>query len=263
MTRLLVTLAAFVAVYWTILFLVQRFIVFPAPRVESAPPRPEEARVLWFESPAGRTEGWFLPPGVGSSYPAPLLIFAHGNGELINHWPGSFAIPREWGMAVLLVEYPGYGNSGGSPSARTIRQVFEAAFDWAASQPHIDSSRIVAYGRSLGGGAICALSTSRAPAALILESTFTDNSRFAWRYGAPPFLVRDRFDNLAAVTAFNGPRLILHGERDDLIPTDHGRQLAQAAGVELQLMPCAHNDCPRPWSVIHEFLVHHRILPAG
>lgn len=261
-TRVLLVLAVLIALYWTGLFFAQRSLAFPAPTLGSAPPRPDDARVVWLESAAGRTEAWYLPPLIHPAQPAPLLLFAHGNAELIHHWPSAFAVPRGWGMAVLLVEYPGYGDSGGSPSARSIQQVFAAAFDWAASHPDIDARRIVSYGRSLGGGAACALTTSRSPAGLILESSFTNTTAFAWALGAPPFLVRDRFDNLAAVTAFTGPRLILHGERDQIVPTDHGRRLARAAGVALHLMPCGHNDCPRPWSDIRDFLVQHGLLPG-
>lgn len=263
LTRILLNLVILVAVYWTVLFFAQRALAFPAPPVAGAPSRPVDARVVWLESAAGRTEAWYLPPLGDPADPAPLLLFAHGNAEIIQHWPSAFDEPRRWGMAVLLVEYPGYGNSGGSPSRRSIQQTFEAAFDWAAAQPGIEARRIVAYGRSLGGGAACALTTSRSPAALILESTFTNTTAFAWGLGAPPFLVRDRFDNLSAVTAFRGPRLILHGERDEIVPTKHGRRLALAAGVPLRLMPCGHNDCPRPWGEIRDFLVQHRLLPGG
>jgi fermentation-respiration switch protein FrsA (DUF1100 family) len=73
--------------------------------------------------------------------------------------------------------------------------------------------------------------------------------------------VRDRFDNLTAVHEFPGPMLILHGESDPIIPTRHGERLAQAAGVPLRLMACGHNDCPRPWPEIREFLGLHGLLP--
>jgi pimeloyl-ACP methyl ester carboxylesterase len=194
--------------------------------------------------------------------PAPILLFAHGNAELINDWPFAFGEPRTWGLAVLLVEYPGYGLSGGSPSQRTIQASFEAAFDWAVAQPDIDARSVILYGRSLGGGAVAALSLTRPAAALVLESTFTSTTAFAAGLGAPWFLVRDRFDNLRAVTSFKRPRLIIHGDRDSIVPTAHGRQLAAAAGVPLHLMPCGHNDCPRPWEVLRTFLAEAGLLAA-
>jgi pimeloyl-ACP methyl ester carboxylesterase len=163
-------------------------------------------------------------------------------------------------MAVLLVEYPGYGRSEGKPSRGTIQQAFEAAYDWALSRPDVDPARVVFYGRSLGGAVVAALSATRPAAALILESSFTRTADFARGFAAPSFLVRDRFDNLAALRAFRGPRLVLHGDRDVIVPTEHGRRLADAAGVELYLMSGGHNDCARPWEVVRAFFVENGIL---
>jgi fermentation-respiration switch protein FrsA (DUF1100 family) len=254
MIRLLIIAALVIAGYWALLFLIQRSIAFPGRSPSGAAPRPADAESIWLESSAGRTEAWFLPPKGAASGPAPLLLFAHGNGELIDDWPAAFDEPRSWGCAVLLVEYPGYGRSGGRSSRRTIEASFNAAFDWAAARPDIDARRIVLYGRSLGGGAVGALSLNRSAAALIFESTFTNTTAFASGFGAPRFLVRDRFDNLQVVAAFRGPRLIFHGDRDETVPTEHGRRLAAAAGVPLHLLPCGHNDCPRPWPLVRSFL---------
>lgn len=262
MTRFVIGAAAFVGVYWLILFIVQRSVIFPVPSVDG-PPRPPDARPVWLTTPAGKTEAWFLPARGDGTQPVPLILFAHGNGELIDYWPTAFNEPRDWGMAILLVEYPGYGRSAGRPSRKTIEPVFEAAYDWAKAQVGVDAGRIVLYGRSLGGGAVAALSLTRPAAAMILESCFTTTGALAWRFLAPPFLVRDRFDNLDALARFEGPKLILHGDHDEVIPTSHGHRLAAAAGVRLELMPCGHNDCERPWPQVHRFLVQAGLLPGS
>jgi pimeloyl-ACP methyl ester carboxylesterase len=260
MIRVFALAAMIVIAYWVLLFVLQRSMAFPAPSVSSAPPRPNDVKAIWLESAAGRTEAWFLPPPDARTGPAPLVVFAHGNGELIDYWPSELDVLRHWGAGVLLVEFPGYGRSAGSPSQRSIQSVFEAAFDWAVKEPAVDSTRIILYGRSIGGGAVAGLSETRPAAALILESTFSSLSAMASAYMAPSILVRDRFDNVASVTRFKGPKLILHGEHDTIIPTAHGRRLAAAAGVELQLMPCGHNDCPRPWGIIGKFLRQHGLI---
>ncbi|HEY7637010.1 MAG TPA: alpha/beta hydrolase [Gemmatimonadales bacterium] len=254
-------LLGLLVVYWAALFYWQRTLLFPAPPVAGAPARPPDAEVVWLETPAGRVEAWYLAPLAGPGGPAPLLLFTHGNGELIDDWPADFEVPRRWGVAVLLVEYPGYGRSGGRPTQLSITVTVLAAFDWARRQPSVDSTRIIAYGRSVGGGAAAALAEERAVAAMILESTFTSVRAFALRYGAPGLLVRDRFDNLTAVRRFERPLLILHGEYDQTIPVVHGRALhAAQPASELHLMPCGHNDCRRPWPVIERFLVSHGVL---
>ncbi len=206
-------------------------------------------------------EAWYLPPLVSAGAPAPLLLFTHGNGELIDYWPEDFEEPRRWGLAVLLVEYPGYGRSGGVATQLSVTATVLAAFDWACQQRSVDSTRIIAYGRSVGGGAAAVLADERPVAALILESTFTSIRAFAIRFGAPGLLVRDRFDNLAAVRRFQGPLLILHGDYDQTIPVAHGRALhAAQPASEFYLMPCGHNDCPRPWPAIERFLAKHQLL---
>lgn len=257
--RLLAGLVVIVGAYWTLLFLMQRRMMFPAPMMAGAAAPPADARQIWLPGLSGETESWFLPPLAGTA-PAPLIIFGHGNGELIDYWPDDFAEPRGWGMAVLLVEYPGYGRSGGTPSQPSVEHAFVAAYDWATEQSGIDADRIVGYGRSLGGGAVGLLSLKRRLAAMVLESTFTSTKPFARSFGAPGFLVRDPFDNLAAVRVFEGPLLITHGEHDEIIPTHHGRTLAAAAGVDLHELPCGHNDCPRAWPVVRRFLHDHGIL---
>lgn len=254
MLRFLAVLVVAVLAYWALIYLSQRAIAFPAPSLAGAPPRPADAGQVWLPIPGGRVEAWLLPPFQPAPQSAAVLLFTHGNAELIDYWPAEFETPRRWGMAVLLLEYPGYGRSGGAPSEASIRAAIEAAYDWVGTQPALDQQRVVAYGRSIGGGAAGLLSRTRQPAALVLESTFTSARAFARRVGAPGFLVRDPFDTLDAVTAFRGPILVLHGAHDDIVPTDHGRRLAAAARVDLQLMPCGHNDCPRPWPVIELFL---------
>ena len=128
----------------------------------------------------------------------------------------------------------------------------------------LDPGRIVAYGRSIGGGAACQLAARRPVSALILESSFTSVRPFARGFGAPGFLVRDPFDNLAAVREWRGPLLLLHGGRDDIIPPGHSKALAAAAPqAELHLLPCGHNDCPRQWPLVRAFLERHGLLPAS
>jgi hypothetical protein len=132
-----------------------------------------------------------------------------------------------------------------------------AAYDWAATQPGVDRARIVGWGRSLGGAAICALARERPLAALVLESTFTSMHAMAKElFGVPGFLVRDRFDNLAVVRGFKGPILQFHGDHDASIPLAHARALhAAAARSELYLLPCGHNDCALPWDQLAKFIL--------
>jgi fermentation-respiration switch protein FrsA (DUF1100 family) len=218
-------------------------------------------RSVWLEHEGGRTEAWFLPAhraGAGGA-----LLYAHGNGELIDHWLEEWEPLRDAGLAVLLVEYPGYGRSPGRPSVATIGAAMRAAYDWLVRQPGIDAKRVAAHGRSLGGGAVCGLAGSRDVAALVLESTFTSVPDIARGRGFPGFVIVDRFENRPVVERFRGPILILHGESDDVIPVSHARRLhAAAPQSELHTFACGHNDCARPTALLRAFLARHGVIDA-
>ena len=257
-------------VYAALLFFVQRSLIFPAGLAAPGLRDPEKIPGLerhWLATANGDTEAWFLSPlADATAGAAPVMIFAHGNAERIDHWPHAMNDIRRAGVALLLVEYPGYGRSAGSPSQASITEAMVAAYDWVASRPDVDADRIIAYGRSLGGGAACALSRERTLAALVLQSTWTSLRPFARRMLLPGFLVRDPFDNLAAVEAFPGPVLVAHGRRDDVIPYSHGEALGRAIRKgRFRSYEAAHNDFPRDpaayWADVTAFLREHGVLP--
>ena len=169
----------------------------------------------------------------GRGRPAPAFIFAHGNGELIDYWPDELRPVAALGAGLLLVEYPGYGRSEGAPTQERILEVFTRAYDRLAARPEVDPGRIVLIGRSMGGGAVCDLALKRPSAALVLLSTFTSLRTYAVRYLAPGFLIRDPFDNLAAVRQYPGPVLVVHGREDD------GGALRPRAGAQRGRAPRA------------------------
>jgi fermentation-respiration switch protein FrsA (DUF1100 family) len=85
--------------------------------------------------------------------------------------------------------------------------------------------------------------------------------RLARSFGLPGFLVRDPFDNLDTLRAYPGPVLIMHGERDEIIPAAHAAALhAAAPNSRLALAPCGHNDCQRPWPLLRDFLLENGLL---
>ena len=238
-------------VYCSLLFLVQRYVVFPSYQIsvpESADVRIPGFERIWVETSFGKVETWFLPPQRRSG-PAPAVIFAHGNAELIDFWPDGLETFLRLGIGILLVEYPGYGRSDGQPSEESIRETFVAAYDKLVRREDIDASRILLFGRSLGGGAACALAAERPSAALVLLSTFTGIRDMASRFLIPGFIVRDPFDNLSVVASYPGYVLVVHGKHDSLIPYDHALALHKASKRgRILTYNCGHNDCPPDWN---------------
>ena len=212
----------------------------------------------WIESPQGPVELWILPGrDVDADRPGPAVVFAHGNGELIDFWPEILEPYRALGVTVVLPEYRGYGRSAGDPSEAAIRDDLRAVVERLRTDPRIDAERLVYHGRSLGGGAIGTVLATHPPRALVLESTFTSVPDVAtW---APRFLVPDHFATLEALADFPGPTLVVHGTRDEVVPVAHARRLAAArSSIELVLYEAGHNDLPPPgsdyWHRLEDFL---------
>ena len=257
--------------YCLLLFVVQRQMLFPRYMIPTLAVEERQKipslETIWIQTHFGKVEAWYLPPAKQSEIkPAPLVIFAHGNAERIDFCARELFQFTQWGIGVLLVEFPGYGRSEGKPSQASITETFAAAYDLMALRKDVDASRIIFYGRSIGGGAICSLLKHRRAAAVILMSTFTSVRSFASRYLVPAFLVRDPFDNLAALQTFQGPVLILHGKYDEVIPYTHGKSLYQASpNARFLSYECGHNDCPpdwpRFWEEIEMFLKDAGLIP--
>ncbi len=267
--RILLGGLALYVFYGAVLFFAQRRFIFPRHLVRIPPSATTDVpgiERIWLETRAGRTETWLLRPEAETG-PAPAVVVAHGNAELIDHWVGEMTALRRLGFAVLLVEYPGYGRSEGSPTQASVTEVFVAAYDTLAGRDDVDTDRIVFMGRSLGGGVVCALAAERPPVALVLISTFKSvNAMAAEKFFVPPFFARDPFDNLKTLRNYAGPVLIAHGTRDNLIPYSHGVALREASGRgSLITYEAGHNNCPPDWPAfwaeVERFLREEEIIP--
>jgi fermentation-respiration switch protein FrsA (DUF1100 family) len=233
-----------VAVWWTVLYFGQRELLFPRGLAQTLPEAriPARAERLWVELDRvpDRVEAWlFLNPKVPVGTAAPLVVYFHGNAETIDQ-NRRWAEPDEGyparGFHVLLVEYRGYGRSGGLPSEAGIVADSLRLVEMAMARAEVKDDALVLHGRSLGTAVAAQVAAQlppeRRPRALVLDSPFTSVADFAWRYGAPRWLVRDRFDTVGALQRFaqskGVPILIYHSTDDEIVPFEHGRRLAAA-----------------------------------
>ncbi|HTR20814.1 MAG TPA: alpha/beta hydrolase [Gemmatimonadales bacterium] len=190
--------------------------------------------------------GWYLSPLVpAASFPG--LLWFYGNGENLGTiWPiiRDFRPPL---AAVLVVDYPGYGASGGRTTEAGVHAAGAAAYQALTARPGVDPARLYVYGRSLGTVIATQVAATQRTAGLILESPFTSARDMARRHYAffPSRLLRLRLDNLATIRRVHCPVLVFHGTADGLVPPEMGRRVAAAAPgpVELVLIEGAgHND---------------------
>ena len=144
-----------------------------------------------------RLHGWWIPADDARG----TLLFFHGNAGNISGRLESVKQFHQLGLNVLIIDYRGYGQSTGSPSEEGLYRDAEAAWQHAVTQRGIDPSRIVIFGRSLGGGPATWLATQHDAGALLLESAFTsvpDMAAHHYPWLPARQLTTTQFDNRSA-----------------------------------------------------------------
>ncbi len=197
-----------------------------------------------------RVQAWWIP--ADRTGPGLTVLHFHGNaGSIADRLPVYLDLQRA-GVHVLAAEYRGYGDSEGSPSEVGLLGDGRAAYREALRRARTTGDRLVIAGRSLGGAVAIRTAADADPGTLAgvwVESTFTDLATMAGRtlpLGAR--LVAYSFDSIGVVDRIDAPMLVLHGDRDTLIPHSHGRALAdRALDARFVLLSGAdHNVTPPP-----------------
>ena len=172
--------------------------------------------------------GWFVPGRTDVT-----LLWCHGNGGNISHrLENLLLVHNELGLNVFLFDYRGYGRSDGKPSEQGTYLDAEAALRYLDSRNDVFSERIIYFGSSLGGGVAVELAVRSRPYGLILESAFPSipyMARLSFPFLPMHLFLQARYDSEAKIGKVDTPLLILHGDRDDLVPIEAGRILFNAA----------------------------------
>lgn len=168
---------------------------------------------------------WYVPATANDQ--GLTLLFLHGNGGNLSYQVESIAFFNRLGLSVLALDYRGYGESGGKPSVKGTVEDAKAAWQWLTEQKGIPASRIIVFGRSLGGGVAAALAAETQPAALILESTFTSlhavgKGMFPW---LPGFLFFEDYLTMDNIKNLRVPLLVVHSPADEMINFSMGREI--------------------------------------
>ncbi|HZS70103.1 MAG TPA: hypothetical protein VFA72_23590 [Burkholderiales bacterium] len=182
-----------------------------------------------------RPETWL--PGT----PHPLVIMYGGVGQEVSEFVRRAHAGGHWGW--LMINYRGFGLSGGSPSERKVLGDAKRIYDWAVAQPDIDASNIVVLGRSLGSYVAIAVASSRRVRAAILATPFDSAAALGeehFTHGFPlGWLVQARYNPSLIAPLVSAPALFLLAEKDDVTPVKNGLALARRWGgkVKTVLLP--------------------------
>ena len=191
-----------------------------------------------------RLHGWWIPAS------APVIghvLLCHGNAGNVGDRIPHVALLSAAGFDVLAFDYRGYGRSSGRPSELGTYRDVRAARDALLQQEGVDAARVLYLGESLGGAVALALAVDVQPAGLILQSTFTsvrDMARLHYPL-VPRALVPDAYPSLRLIRRLEAPLLVLHGDRDRIVPVMHGEELFAAAPGPKRIevfAAVAHND---------------------
>ena len=210
--------------------LVGSLLYFPSRAILETPDRAGlDHRELAFRTDDGeRLHGWWI--GAGAERFGHLLL-CHGNAGNVGDRVLHAALLTAAGFDVLLFDYRGYGRSSGTPSEAGTYRDARAALACLLKQPEADPLRVFYLGESLGGPVAVDLALEHRPAGLVLLSAFTgvrDLARLHYPF-VPARFVPDAYATLRRIRDLRAPLLVLHGDRDEIVPLAHGRALFEAA----------------------------------
>lgn len=156
-------------------------------------------------------------------------LFLHGNAGNLTHRGAALREIRDAGSSVLLLDYRGYGKSEGSPSESGLYRDAEAGYQWLVARGYA-GSRIVIHGESLGTAVAVDLASRHACRALVLEAPFPSARAVAAVVlpGIGPSLMWG-FDSKGKIGKVRAPVLVIHGDADEVIDIQLGRDLFAAA----------------------------------
>jgi pimeloyl-ACP methyl ester carboxylesterase len=179
--------------------------------------------------------------------PAPrgVVFFLHGNAGNLESWFVELDVFRRASFDVFMIDYRGYGKSGGRiESEAQLHADVRAA--WDAVAPLYAGNKRVLLGRSLGSGLAAALALQVHPDLTILVSPYASMRALAGEVypWVPSALLRYPLATDQAVARLRTPLLLLHGERDNIIPPHHAQALQRAQPqARLHIVQGAgHND---------------------
>ncbi|KAK9275722.1 hypothetical protein L1049_022990 [Liquidambar formosana] len=203
---------------------------------------------IWLRSSDGvRLHAWFIKLVPDCRGPT-ILFFQENAGNIAHRLEMVRMMLQKLNCNVFMLSYRGYGASDGYPSQHGITKDAQAALDHLSLRTDIDTSRILVFGRSLGGavGAVLTKNNPDKVAALILENTFTSILDMAgvllpflkWFVGGSDskglrvlnHFVRSPWSTIDIIDQIRQPILFLSGLQDEMVPPSHMQMLyAKAA----------------------------------
>jgi dipeptidyl aminopeptidase/acylaminoacyl peptidase len=212
----------------------QRRLVFnPTLRREVDNPRSSGHRtrpIVLRAADGTKLSGWLMTPQVVGPHPA--VVYFGGRSEEVS-WVVRDAGKLFPGMAVLAVNYRGYGASQGEPAELHMVEDGRMLFDWLAERHHVDPSKVAVVGRSLGSGVAVQVALERPVHSLVLITPYDSILAIAKRkFRAVPveYVLQHRFESVKYAPSLKAPTYVLRAAMDDVVPHSHTDMLVSKLG---------------------------------
>lgn len=181
-----------------------------------------------------KLNAWYIKANDDSD----TVLFLHGNAGNIGDRIDKLKIFNELGLNVLIVDYRGYGKSGGRPSEAGLFSDALAAYQYLRKEMRIGEQNIIIYGVSLGGSVAVNCASYVNAKALVLENTFSSMRDMARHIfpGIPKFLVRNRFNSIERIDKVKYRKLFFTTFGDDVVPHALQIKLYEAASTPKTLV---------------------------
>src|SRR3954471_1128457 len=241
---LIIGLAGYVGLV-ALMYFAQRALMYFPDRTRTTPAAagfPEAEEVVLDTADGERVIIWH----VAAHGDRPVVLYFQGNGGALQHRVDRFRSLTADGQGLIALSYRGYGGSTGSPSETGILADAAAAYAFATSRYAAD--KLILWGESLGTGVAVALASERPVGRIILESPFSaavDVAAAAYPFVPVRWLMKDQFRSDLRIAKVTAPMLIMHGERDDVVPIAFGERLYNLAKSPKRFMRIAgggHSD---------------------
>jgi len=242
----LIPLAALVTLVSALWLLQRRLIYFPdtaVPPAGSMLPGAQEI-TLWTEDGL-ELSAWHVAP-TRADRGITVLIMPGNAGSRALRAPLARRLVSQ-GVAVLLLDYRGFGGNPGRPSEDGLITDARAARAYLLNHG-VPAQRLIYFGESLGAAVATRLATEAPPGGLVLRSPFTALAAVGSRhYPLLPIrlLLRDRFLVTELIVQVQVPTTVIYGSADTIVAPEQSAAVAAAAGGPVrtvEVVGADHND---------------------
>ncbi len=155
------------------------------------------------------------------------LVFFHGNAGNLQNRIYKLNLLKDFDINFLIVAYRGFSGNKGKPTELGLYEDAQSTLNWLKNKK-IKDDQIIIYGESLGTGVSIEVAQNKKFAGIILESPFTsmvDAGKHYYFYLPVSILLKDRYETIKKLKNIEIPILIMHGEKDRIVPFHMGKKV--------------------------------------